>query len=111
MFIIVSPGDFVFTLIFYLFWLVAVYQIIRVRTSRRLVGLIVLTMIVVLYTFGKLFFPHSSFTPNYFPPVGLVGSIYYLTFPQRRNRFVTALSILFIVAIIVAYFISSFGIF
>ena len=110
MFMIDNPDDFIFYLIFYLFWLVAVYQFMRVRTSRRLIGLLAITVITVLYTIAKILFPHSSFTPNYFPPIGLVGSIYYLTYPQKRNRIVTALSILFIVAIIGAYLISSFGV-
>jgi hypothetical protein len=95
--------DVIVYLAFYLFVIVVGYQYIRERNLKRLIGLIAILIIVVLYTLGKIFFPRSPFAPTILPPVGLLGCIYYLTYPRRRNRVLAVLLLIFIVVLIGAY--------
>lgn len=105
MFAINNIGDLVFYIIFYAFLPVAIYQFMQLRIFRRFIGLTIITIIIAFYTVIGVFFPHSSFVPPYsvIPPIGLVGSIYYLTYSKKRNPFIMGLSIFFVIVLVGAY--------
>ena len=99
----INLANFVIYLIFYLFFIVACYQFFRERNLRRLIGLIAMGAVVVLYTIGTVFFPRSPFVPTFLPPGGLLGCIYYLTYPRRRNHVLVIFFTIFIFVFIGAY--------
>ncbi len=105
MFTINNMSDLVLYIIFYSFLPISIYQFMQLRTLRRFIGLSLITIIIIFYTVVGIFFPHSSFVPPYgaIPPIGLVGSIYYLTYPKKRNPFIMGLSIFFIIVLVGAY--------
>lgn len=104
-----QEGQLIIYLSFYLFLIAVGYQYFRFQRPylSSLIGLIIIAVIVILYTVGKIFFPHSPFTPTFLPPSGLLLCIYYLSyFHNRRNRILTALAIIFIIIFVIAYLIS-----
>src|SRR5258708_16484660 len=99
----INLANFVIYLIFYFFFIVVCYQFFGERNLRRFIGLIAMAVVVVLYTIGTIFFPRSPFVPTFIPPGGLLGCIYYLTYPKRRNHVLVVLCIIFIFVLIGAY--------
>src|SRR5258708_27332194 len=93
----INLANFVIYLIFYLFFIVVCYQFFRERNLRRFIGLLAMVVVVVLYTIGTIFFPRSPFVSTVFPPGGLLGCIYYLTYPKTRNHLLYSLLIVCIV--------------